>query len=142
MQQNNRFVMEMNGIDVLLVQEATLPDIETNVLTYGNFAGLPDKKVAGKKKVGQSTFKKLRPSVGFDSSIRVWFQQTLVTGQLAYKRDIVIREINELEVPIASYIMEGCFPSKITHSGFKRGDDSELIMEEITLDMDDFYQLV
>lgn len=140
-QQNNRFSIVINGIESLLVQEVSLPDVETNALTFGNFAGLPDKKIAGKKKVGDATFKKLRSTIGSDISVRLWFQESVVGPPASYKRDIVVTELNELDIPVASYIMEGCFPSKVSHSGFKRGDDSELVMEEVTLSMDDFYQI-
>ena len=141
MQRNNMFVIEFEGIDLLLIQEVTMPDVETNVLTYGNAAALPDIKIAGKRKVGDATLKKLRPTLFFDATARAWLNQTTLVNAIAYKRNLVIREVDAIGITKAEYIMEGCFPSKITHSGFKRGDDSELVMEEVTLSMDDFKQV-
>ena len=141
MQKNNQFTIEINGIDVLLVQEVTMPEIETNVLSYGTSAGIPDIKIAGKKKVGEMVLKKLRPSIGFDKAAMLWFESTNVSSPLAYKKNIVVRETNELGLTVSQYICEGCFPSKVTHSGFKRGDASELVMEDVTMSMDNFYQV-
>lgn len=139
---NNQFVIEIAGVDILLIQEAQLPDVETNVLNYGTTAGLPDVKIAGKKKVAEMTLKKLRPTaIAGENFARTWFESTAVLPANQYKRNIVLREVNEGGITVATYVCVGAFPTKITHSGFNRKDDNELIMEEMTISMDNFIQL-
>ena len=140
MQLNNQFVLELDGIDVVLIQEVQPPDVEFNVVTYGTFAGLPDIKQSGKKKVGEMTLKKLR--FGQEKVFRDWLESTAVTTPSVYARNYILREINNVGTTVAAYICIGAFPSKITHSGFKRADDAELVMEEVTMSMTYFRQLV
>lgn len=141
--QNHRFKIVINGFDTALIQEFTPPDVEYNELTFGAAVNAPDTKVAGKKKVGDMTFKKLRLSNQADRFWRSLFESQSNTPFLNYSIGVI--EIHELlpdGVAFAQrYIATNCFVKKITHSGFKRSDDSELVMEEITLACTDFFPI-
>ena len=141
MVQNHRFKLVMNGFDTFLVQEATLPDVEYNILQYGTFVNEPDVKVAGKKKVGEMTLKKLRLSEVPDTIWRARFErQSFGVGGDFSNFEVHELQENGLDVS-AIYLVKNAVISKITHSGFKRSEDSELVMEEITLAVSNFTQI-
>jgi hypothetical protein len=127
MRQNNLFQVEIDGIDVLLVQEIDMPEIERPALTYGNYAGLPDVKIpSAKKKIGDATIKKVKPMVGFENFLFQWLSNPI-------PRNIVVREVNELGITIGLNIWLNCFPTKLSQTSMKRGEDPELIIEEATI---------
>lgn len=139
--QNHRFKISINGFDVLTVQEVSLPDVEYNEITFGTTVNSPDAKVAGKKKVGDMTLKKLRLSSQADRFWRSLFERQ--SNEPFFNYSFPAIEVSELLpdgiVVAQRYIATNCFIKKITHSGFKRSDDSELVMEEITLGCTDFF---
>jgi phage tail-like protein len=144
MQTNNSFAIDINGIDVILFQELSIPDVETNTLTYGTYANVPDTKIAGKKKVAQITLKKLRFNelAGVDNWARTWFETTVSGLPQLYWRSFTIREINPLGITVATYAVINAYPQKIAHGGFKRNGDNELVMEDVTLEVNDFKQVL
>lgn len=138
--QNHRFKILIAGFDTMLVQEFTPPDVEYNQLQFGAAVNSPDAKVAGKKKVGDMTLKKLRLSGQADTFWRRLFESQSNTPFLNYSIPVIeIQELMPDGIAYAQrYIATNCFITKITHSGFKRSEDSELVMEELTLACTDF----
>ena len=135
MRQNNKFQIEIDGIDALLIQEIDMPDVERPALTYGNYAGLPDRKVpSSKKKIGDATLKKMKPVNGFDTFLHDWIQNPI-------PRNIVVRELGELNQTVGLNVWLDCFPTKVSQSSMKRGDDPELIIEEATIAIYDIEKL-
>lgn len=142
MVQNHRFKLIMGGFDTFLVQEVTLPDVEYNVLQYGTFVNEPDVKVAGKKKVGEMTLKKLRLSTLADTTWRDRFELQRIGIAGTSWGNFELQELMPDGSGVAQrYFVKNAVISKISHSGFKRSEDSELVMEEITLAVGDFGNL-
>lgn len=138
MRQNQLFIIEINGMDELEIQEFTIPDVELQIITHGAGIGRPDKKTPGKRKVGEATFKKVAPVAGIDSWAWTRLEAASNSGSIAYFENITLKVMNENgSRTIARYQMLNCWVQKIAGQAFKREGDSENLIQEITLAVED-----
>jgi len=136
MRKNYDFVLEIAGIDQLLIQECTLPDVEVAEVMHGAGIGMPDTKTPGKKKVTDFTVKKVMPVEGPDNWVWPWLDLVHSQPRHISSRYAILKMVAPLGPPgayrtLARYELIELWPKKVTGLSFKREGDGENVMEEI-----------
>lgn len=142
MRQNHLFILEIDGVDQLLIQELTTPDVELQEMLHGGPINSPDIKTPGKKKVGDLTLKKIAPINGVDNFAWVWLEQAATMSRGAYARNVVLRLTDETGLrTLARFAGARLWPKKISGMQLKRSGDSENSIEEVLFSCTDWVKL-
>ncbi len=104
-------------------------NMETEVIEYrsGDTPGDTKLKLAGMKKYGNVTLK--RGMFRSDNEYYDWWKET---AQRDYRRDVVIKLLNEESVPVVSWTLSKAWPVKIDATDLK-ADGNEVAIESIEL---------
>lgn len=134
------FIIEIDGLNQYLVQKIQIPEEEIEVVAHGDTNH--DVKTGGRYKIGDIVLDKLKALPTSDMWAKQWMNTvqnpTLGGGSLPldYKKIVIIREMDTTgTIAVNSYIFEGCFPTKISHSDFDRNSSDNMI-ETVTLSTD------
>lgn len=134
------FRVEIAGFDQFEFQKLTLPDVEIEKVEHGdtNFKV----KTAGMVKVGELKIEKLKRLPGSDPAAWLWLQQAqnMLTGggNLAqvYKKTVIIKELGPSGLStLNTWMLSGCWISKITQTDFSR-TDSENVIQQLEFSVD------
>jgi len=134
-----KFVIEIAGVNQFEVQKVTRPDIEVEVTPHGDTNH--DVKTAGRVKVGEMTFEKIKPLTS-DRFIWDWLisAQNVVLGTggtaVMYKRTVIVKEIHPTtNATINRWVYGGVWCSKCSESALDRMS-SDNIIQTATLQVD------
>lgn len=134
------FGIEVNGVDVLLIQDVKVPEIEVGAVEHG--ATNYNEKTAGGVAVSDAELQKIMPVGDGDSWAWDWLHEgadMFAGGKLPedYKRDLIFKEFAPDGITVLdSYLWEGCFCKKITRTNFVRGNQNENTIDTIMLSVD------
>ena len=140
------FVLEIDGVDQILIQDVKFPDVEIGKVEHG--ATNYNVKTAGGVTVGDAELQKIKAAPEGDSWAWEWAtsaQDAFAGGGLTedFKRDVIFKEMAPDGVTtINSWLWEGCWVMKISTSNYKRGAQDENVLETLTLSVDRVQKLV
>lgn len=131
------FKIEIAGIDQFLIQDVKVPEVEIGSVEHG--ATNYNIKTAGGVSYSDAELQKIVPADGGDKWAWGWLieaQNTDTgTGKLPkdYYKDVIFKVCDPTGKAIETYLWEGCWVKKIGTSNFKRGNQSENVIETVTL---------
>lgn len=134
------FVIEIEGIDQMLLQEVKPPEVEIGAVPHGAFNY--DVKTAGGVAVSDAELRKITMAPAGDRWAFDWMSQAQSTqtgtGGLpeAYKRNVVFKQMGANGVAVKAELWIGCWVRKSVTSDFKRGNQNENVIETVTLSVD------
>ena len=140
------FAIEINGVDVGLIQDVKFPEVEIGAVSHGgsNY----DIKTAGGVTVTDAELQKIKPAPEGDSWAWDWLNKAqnpmTDSGGLAedYKQNVIFKELAPNGTTLNSWLWEGCFVRKVSTTNYKRGNQSENIIETVTLSVDRVEKIV
>lgn len=122
-----KWLLEIDGIDAMLIQEVTLPDVDVNVIELGRGVNQTNIKVPGKKKVGTLKCKKLIPTDAVEAWAYLWLNAAMKSPRAGYaKFAFLILLADDGITPIRKYDLGEIFPMKISTESLSRTDEKEL----------------
>ena len=132
----------VNGFEAAVFQKATIPEPEIEIDEFNSGGSVRSEKFAGRIKFGDCTLEK--GMLADSSDLEAWNWLTSAVNTLtgdqgdpaSYKRDVEIRHVNRVGVPIQTWLLKGSFCSKITWSD-NEGESSEHVVETLTLTVED-----
>lgn len=134
------FIVEIDGVNQFEIQKVTIPKVSVEAVMHGDTNY--DVKTAGRVKVDDMTFEKLRPMPQSDTWAWDWLQsaQSLITGggkvSLGYKRNLIVKEMGPDGIATLNrWICEGCWVKEVSQTDLDR-NATENIMETIVLSVD------
>lgn len=132
-----RFVLEIDGVDQVLIQEVKKPKVEVGVVEHGVANGKTE-KTAGGTTVSDAELKKIKPEGGSDS----WAWDLMIQAQTGvaadYKFDAVFKELAPDGVTtLNSWLWIGCFIKSPEDAEFKKGIQNENLIETVMISVDD-----
>ena len=130
------FAIEVDGVDALEIQDVKRPIATLGVVKHGG-ARNTDIKTPGGLDYSDAELKKLKPSTGADRQFLDWLLSAANGLSARAKRDIIFKERNPDGTTASIEIWIGCFPTKVDASNYKRGNQSEAVIDTITLSVDD-----
>lgn len=139
---NFQFMLEVDGIDQLLIQECTLPDLEFSETLHGGPVGTPDIKTPGKRKVGDFTVKKIMSVVTPDNWIWPWTDLIGSTPRAVSSKFAILKLMSPDGFrTLARYELIDLWPKKVEGLQFKREGDGENLMEVIIFSCTDIRKI-
>ncbi len=126
-----KFIVEIDGIDQLLVQEVTLPEDSVEVVELG--AGVNDYavKLPSRPKIGNITLKKVLSTSKPETWAYDWLEKTKTGKREDYAKFAFIKQLAEDGTTvIRTHDLGEIFPVKIAPEGLKRLG-TELFMESV-----------
>jgi len=138
-QKNFRYALEFLGINMFLIQEATIPTVEADLVEHGAPGNLPNGKTPGKMRVGQLILKKLKPAVGADTWAWDWFAENITGLRNQFARTGFFTELGpDGFTPVKKWFCGDVFVQKIETDPFvSTGSDN--VMETVTCEPEYFY---
>ena len=137
-----QFQVLVNGFEAAVFQKATIPEVEIEIDEFSSGGSVRSEKFAGRAKIGDCTLEKGMFADSSDLNAWNWLTSAVntLTGNqgdpASYKRDVEIRHVNRVGVPIQTWLLKGAFCSKISWSDGE-GDSSEHMVETLTLTVED-----
>ena len=137
-----QFIVRVSGFDAAYFQKATIPEVEVEIDEFNPAGSVRPTKFAGRKKIGDCTLEKGMFCDYGDMAAWQWLTTAVnsLTGDqghpMNYRRDVEIRHVNNVGVPIQTWILKEAFCSKITWSD-NEGGTSEHNVETLTLTVGD-----
>ena len=136
-----KWILELNGVDQLLFQTATLP--EKTIEEVGHTEGNVKKKTPGLVTIGDLVLGKLIATDNTETFFLDWFNEVQNTGTgtggvpAEYQRDIRVRLTDNNDNTIRLIEYTGCWIKEAPSIDLDRGA-SDNIMEEATIVVEDF----
>ena len=137
-----QFQVLVNGFEAAVFQKATIPEVEIEIDEFSSGGSVRSEKFAGRAKIGDCTLEKGMFADRMDRIAWDWLTTAVNTktgnqgAPVNYKRDVEIRHVNRVGVPIQTWLLKGAFCSKISWSD-NEGDTSEHMVETLTLTVED-----
>ena len=137
-----QFEVLIDGFEAAVFQKATIPEVEVEIDEFNPAGSVRSEKFAGRITIGDCTLEKGMYSDKTDRAAWTWLTTAVNTrtgdqgAPTVYKRDVEIRHVNRLGVPIQTWMCKGAFCSKISW-GDNEGGASEHIVETLTLTVED-----
>lgn len=134
------FAIEIEGIDQFLIQDVKEPEVEIGAVEHG--ATNYNVKTAGGIAVSDAELQKIIPAATGDKWAWDWMStaQNALTGTgglpIQYKKDIVFKVLSPQGNTIEAYLWEGAWVRKSAKSNRKRGNQSENVIETVTISVD------
>jgi phage tail-like protein len=137
---NFNFSIQVPGLNPFLAQQVDIPDFDIDVVEHGDANFLV--KTGGMQKYGTCKVSKISTATAPDNWVWDWMFQVQDVfaggGDLPsnYKRSVVIEQFsNDGVTVINTWVLYGCWPSKINGVNFRR-KESDNTMEEIEFCVD------
>ena len=137
-----QFQVLVNGFEAAVFQKATIQEVEVEIDEFNPAGSVRSEKFAGRVKIGDCTLEKGMFADSMDRVAWDWLTTAVNTktgdqgAPINYKKDIEIRHVNRVGVPIQTWLLKGAFCSKISWSD-NVGDTSEHMVETLTLTVED-----
>lgn len=135
-----QFGIEIDGVDQLLIQDVKKPEAEIGAVEHG--ASNHNIKTAGGVAVSDAELQGVKSAPLGDNWAWDWLQSAQDmesgTGGLSedYKKDVIFKEFGPGGTPVSIEIWEGAWVRKVSPSNFKRGNQSENVIETVTMSVD------
>lgn len=140
-----QFVIEIDGIDQMLIQTVKRPKKTVGKVAHGGFNH--DIKTAGGIEVSDAELEHIVPSDEGDSWAWDWMNEAqddaTLTGKQEqdYKKDITFKQVTPDGKVLNSELWEGCWPTSVEPSDHKRGNKNENSIRKVILSVDKIKKL-
>ena len=137
-----QFQVLVNGFEAAVFQKATIPEVEVEIDEFNPAGSVRSEKFAGRAKIGDCTLEKGMFADSMDRIAWDWLTMAVNTktgnqgAPVSYRRDVEIRHVNRMGIPVQTWLLKEAFCSKVSWSD-NEGESSEYIVETLTLTVGD-----
>lgn len=122
-----KWLIEIDGVDAMLIQECTLPDIEQGVIEISRAVNEENMKIPSKRKIGTLTCKKLIPTDEVETWAYDWLKDANEGNRASYAKFANLILLAEDGVsPVRKYDLGEIFPMKISTESLNRTSEDAL----------------
>ena len=137
---NFRWVLELDGVNMFLIQEVDLPEISYEVIEHGAPVNIPNAKTPGKLAVTDLVVRKLKPALQADTWAWDWFGSAMSGIASDFIKTGILKDLGpDGLVTIESYFLGDVWPSKLTDSTRNALGPGENLIQEVTFTCQFFY---
>lgn len=131
------FALEINGIDELYIQEATLPDEEFDIVELGTANNEANMQIASKYKLGEFSIKKAISTNKSENWIADWIERVKNGNRNDYVEFAVLKALAKDGTVAKRYDLGEIFPKKKAIDSFDR-KGTDIVYENITFSISRF----
>jgi len=137
---NFRYILEIDGINMFLIQEVQAPDVEYAKIEHGAPANIPNAKTPGRMKVGDLVVKKLCPATQADTWAWDWFAEGVAGIRKDFIKTGFLKHLaNDGVTTIQTFFLGDIWPMKISPSNLNSNGDGENFIETVTFATQFYY---
>lgn len=130
---NFRWVLELNGVNMFLMQEAQLPTVELPMIKHGAPVNIPDAKTPGKITINELVVKKLMPALSADN----WAWDWMGSAVAGIKKDFIksgnLKDLGPDGVStVQTWVLGDIWPTKIEPGNRQTLAPGENLIETVT----------
>lgn len=123
-----RYVLELDGINMFLIQDVQTPEVEYQVDEHGAPINIPNAKTPGKMRVGEMVVQKLMPALSADTWAWDWFGAALSGIKKDFIKTGVLRHVGpDGFSTLDAYFLGDIWPSKIGSSNLVAAGSGNII---------------